>query len=116
MSELSSAIIKPETTTRRAPGERLAWAFPLALLLPATALMLILYAWPFVASVYRSFVVEGGLTLANYEKAYELYFRDLVFSLEVAILTTVVSAVLSISLSAYVRLAKFIVNSLNGSS
>lgn len=106
MNELSSAAaVKPEPVEQRAKGERWAWAFPLALLLPATVLMLVLYAWPFVASVYRSFLVEGTPTLANYQKAYELYFRDVLFSLEVAILTTVFSAILSIAVSAYVRLA-----------
>lgn len=106
MSELSSAaVVKPESVDQRAKGERWAWAFPLALLLPATALMLILYAWPFVASVYRSFLVEGTPSIANYQKAYELYIRDVLFSLEVAILTTVFSAILSIAISAYVRLA-----------
>lgn len=86
-------------------GERFAWAFPLALLLPATVLMLLLYAWPFVSSVYRSFLVkDGGLTLANYGKAYELYFRDVLFTLEVAILSTLVAAFLSVSISTYVRL------------
>ena len=106
MNELSSAaVVKPEPVEQRARGERLAWAFPLALLLPATVLMVVLYAWPFVASVYRSFLVEGTPSLANYQKAYELYFRDVLFSLEVAILTTVFSAILSIAVSAYVRLA-----------
>lgn len=106
MSELSSAAAtKPETSAQPRQGERFAWAFPLALLLPATILMLVLYAWPFIASVYRSFLgSEGALTLANYQKAYELYFRDVVFSLEVAVLGTIAAAILSISLSTYVRL------------
>jgi putative spermidine/putrescine transport system permease protein len=105
MSELSSAAAKSDVLVQPARGERFAWAFPLALLLPATVLMLVLYAWPFVASVYRSFLApEGELTLANYGKAYELYFRDVLFSLEVAILTTAIAASLSIVLSTYVRL------------
>lgn len=104
MNELSSAAAKP-TTVQPAKGERFAWIFPLALLLPATTLMLVLYAWPFVSSVYRSFLAsEGGLTLANYDKAYELYFRDVLFSLEVALLSTALAAILSIALSTYVRL------------
>jgi ABC-type spermidine/putrescine transport system permease subunit I len=106
MSELSSAAAKSVTTEQRKKGERFAWTFPLVLLLPATALMLVLYAWPFVSSVYRSFLdSEGGLTLANYDKAYELYFRDVIFSLEVAVLSTVMAAFFSVSLSTYVRLA-----------
>lgn len=106
MSELSSAAVtKPETSAQPRQGERFAWVFSLALLLPATILMLVLYAWPFIASVYRSFLgSEGALTLANYQKAYELYFRDVVFSLEVAVLGTIAAAILSISLSTYVRL------------
>lgn len=101
----SVAVAKPDISLQQEKGERLAWAFPLALLLPATVLMLALYAWPFISSVYRSFLAkEGGLTLTHYQKAYELYFRDVAFSLEVAILSTIIAAILSITLSAYVRL------------
>ncbi|GAB4532993.1 MAG: ABC transporter permease [Anaerolineae bacterium] len=107
MSESSSvAAAKSDVRSAGKAGERLAWAFPLALLLPATVLMLALYAWPFISSVYRSFLTkEGTLTLANYEKAFELYFRDVVFSLEVAVLSTIIASVLSIALSAYLRLS-----------
>lgn len=105
MKKLSWAAAKSEMREQRAIGERFGWAFPLALLLPATVLMLALYAWPFVASVYRSFLMkEGGLTLAHYLKAYELYFRDVLFTLEVAILSTLIATVLSITISTYVRL------------
>ncbi len=106
MNESSSlAAAKSGVSSQAKVGERLAWAFPLVLLLPATALMLALYAWPFISSVYRSFLTqESGFTLANYEKAFELYFRDVVFSLEVAILGTLIAAILSITLSAYLRL------------
>ena len=116
MSYGSLAAAKSDVSSQRKAGERLAWAFPLALLLPATVLMLILYAWPFVSSVYRSFVAEeGGLTLAHYEKAFELYFRDVLFSLEVAILSTAIAAVLSISLSAYLRLRSGRISGMVGS-
>jgi putative spermidine/putrescine transport system permease protein len=106
MSESSSvAAAKSDLSSQGKVGERLAWAFPLVLLLPATVLMLALYAWPFISSVYRSFLTkEGGFTLAHYDKAFELYFRDVVFSLEIAILSTVIAGVLSIALSAYLRL------------
>ncbi|MBE7556165.1 MAG: ABC transporter permease subunit [Anaerolineales bacterium] len=106
MSGLSPVATEGEAAVQSNRGERLAWVFPLALLLPATALMLVLYAWPFIASVYRSFLsADGSLTLANFQKAYELYFRDVLFSLEVAVLSTFFSAILSISLSTYVRLS-----------
>jgi ABC-type spermidine/putrescine transport system permease subunit I len=112
----SVAAAKSDVSVQRKAGERFAWAFPLALLIPATALMLILYAWPFLSSVYRSFVAEeGGFTLAHYGKAFELYFRDVLFSLEVAILSTAIAAVLSITLSAYVRLRRGRISRLVGS-
>jgi putative spermidine/putrescine transport system permease protein len=81
---------------------------PFLLLLPAVGLMLALYAYPFVSSIYRSFLVQGrgALTLANYVKVGDLYLRDIFFSLEVALLSTAIAAALSISLSAYVRLAE----------
>jgi putative spermidine/putrescine transport system permease protein len=106
MSESSPvAVAKSDVSAQGKVGERLAWAFPLLLLLPATVLMLALYAWPFISSVYRSFLTKDStVTLANYEKAFELYFRDVLFSLEVAVLGTLIAAVLSISLSAYLRL------------
>jgi putative spermidine/putrescine transport system permease protein len=81
---------------------------PFLLLLPAVALMLALYAYPFVSSIYRSFLVQGqgALTLDNYVKVGDLYLRDLFFSLEIALLSTTLAAVLSITLGAYVRLAE----------
>lgn len=83
------------------------WLLPFSLLLPAVGLMLALYAYPFVSSIYRSFLVkgEGALTLANYAKVQELYLRDVFFSLEISILSTAIAAVLSIALAAYLRLA-----------
>ncbi|MCR4408377.1 MAG: ABC transporter permease subunit [Anaerolineae bacterium] len=69
--------------------------------------MLALYAYPFVSSIYRSFLVkgEGAVTLANYAKARQLYLRDILFSLEVSLLSTTIAAVLSIALAAYLRMA-----------
>lgn len=77
------------------------------MLLPAVLLMLALYAFPFVASIYRSFFNnEGALTLANYQKSIDLYLRDVIFSLEVAVLSTVIAAALSIGLATYLRLRR----------
>ncbi len=78
------------------------------LLFPAVGLMLALYAYPFASSIYRSFLIkgQGALTLANYVKVRELYLRDVLFTLEIALLSTAIAGVLSISLAAYLRLVK----------
>ena len=70
--------------------------------------MLALYGYPFVSSIYRSFLVQGqgALTLDNYIKVSDLYLRDVFFSMEIALLSTAIAAVLSITLAAYVRLAE----------
>jgi putative spermidine/putrescine transport system permease protein len=83
------------------------WLLPFSLLLPAVGLMLALYAYPFLSSIYRSFLVKGAgmLTLANYAKVRELYLRDVLFSLEISILSTAIAAILGIALAAYLRLA-----------
>lgn len=82
------------------------WLLPFLLLLPAVGLMLALYAYPFILSIYRSFLSSKGiLTLANYAKVRELYLRDVLFSLEISVLSTAIAAALSIALAAYLRLA-----------
>ena len=66
--------------------------------------MVALYAYPFGASIVRSFLdSEGSWTLANYAKVQDLYLRDVVFTLLVSILSTALAALLAISLSAYLR-------------
>lgn len=101
-----SSVANAKLTERKRRGGW-GWLLPFSLLLPAVGLMLALYAYPFVLSIYRSLLVkgEGALTLANYAKVRELYLRDVFFSLEISILSTAIAAVLSIALAAYLRLA-----------
>lgn len=80
---------------------------PFLLLFPALGLMLALYAYPFISSIYRSFLdSKGALTAANYAKVGELYLRDVFFSLEISLLSTALAAVVSIALAAYLRLSR----------
>ncbi len=100
-----SLVAEVTVTERRGRGGR-GWLLPFLLLLPAVGLMLALYAYPFVSSIYRSFLDgKGDLSLANYAKVRNLYLRDAFFTLEISILSTAIAAVLSIALAAYLRLA-----------
>ncbi len=93
-----------KTERRRRGGESKFISF--LLLFPAVGLMLALYAYPFVASIYRSFMSkEGTWTLANFAKVQELYLRDVFFTLGVALLSTALAAVISILLSTYLRMS-----------
>lgn len=77
----------------------------LLLVLPAVAVVLSLYAVPFLLSVYRAFLEPSGqLGLASVRKAWELYRRDVLFSAAIALASTLVTAPLSIALAAYLRM------------
>lgn len=107
MSSVGQAADAARRRERAGRGGR-EFLLPFLLLLPAVGIMLALYGYPFVSSIYRSFLVQGqgALTLDNYVKVGDLYLRDVFFSIEIAFLSTALAAVLSITLGAYVRLAE----------
>lgn len=79
---------------------------PFLLLSPAVAFILALYLYPLISSIIRSFAVAQSISLANYFKAWALYKRDIIFTIEVAILGTSLATVLGILLACYVRLSR----------
>ncbi|SLM13797.1 Binding-protein-dependent transport systems inner membrane component [uncultured spirochete] len=77
------------------------------LLFPAVTFMVLMYAWPFISSVLQSFIIsgkEGGLTLANYVKVWELYRKDIAFTFAVTIFNTFLVGVVAVIFSVYFRL------------
>lgn len=107
---MRSGSVVDETAIAReekgmSPSQRWREAVPFLVLVPAVGLMVVLYLYPFTASIYRSFLDrDGTLSLANYAKSWHLYQRDVFFSLGVTVLSTVISVGLSIVLAAYLRL------------
>ncbi|HCX96412.1 MAG TPA: hypothetical protein DHU26_05445, partial [Spirochaetaceae bacterium] len=76
------------------------------LLFPAVTFMVLMYAWPFISSVLQSFIIsgkEGGLTLANYVKVWELYRKDIAFTFAVTIFNTFLVGVVAVIFSVYFR-------------
>jgi len=79
---------------------------PSLLLVPAVIFILVMYIYPFALSIIRSFTDEvGGFSFANYHKAVSLYGRDILFSIQVAVLGTIISTLLSLALASYIRLS-----------
>jgi putative spermidine/putrescine transport system permease protein len=75
------------------------------LLTPAVTFMLLMYAYPFLASIIRSFLDKSGsFSLENYLKTLDLYTKDIAFTFSVTIFNTVCTAVLSILLAVYFRI------------
>lgn len=76
----------------------------LLLLFPAVAFMLLMYAYPFIASFTRSLIdAEGKFSFANYAKTWDLYLKDIIFTFAVTVFSTAVTGVTAILLAVYLR-------------
>jgi ABC-type spermidine/putrescine transport system permease subunit I len=76
----------------------------LLLLFPAVAFMLLMYAYPFIASFTRSLIdAEGKFSFANYAKTWDLYLKDIIFTFGVTVFSTAVTGVAAILLAVYLR-------------
>ena len=77
----------------------------LLLILPAVTFMVLMYGYPFISSILRSFInPQGEFSFDNYTKTIDLYLKDIGFTLAVTALSTAVSALLAILLAVYLRL------------
>lgn len=87
----------------------------LILILPAVAFMLMVYVYPFVLSVVTSFVDSAGdLSLVHYERAVELYFRDIVFTAVVTVFNTTSTIAAAIAFALYLRMCHTRISGLLG--
>jgi putative spermidine/putrescine transport system permease protein len=67
--------------------------------------MLLMYGYPFLSSIVRSFInKQGQFSFENYGKTVDLYLKDIGFTFAVTVSSTAVSAVLAILLAVYLRL------------
>ncbi|MGB9790445.1 MAG: ABC transporter permease [Thermotoga caldifontis] len=73
------------------------------LILPALTVLVTLYVYPLVLSIYMSFVAQGRFSLANYLKVFEIYWRDIIYSVAISLVATAVTLGLSIGVSGYLR-------------
>src|SRR6056297_3115769 len=78
----------------------------LLLLLPAVSFMLIVYGYPFISSIGTSFIGKSGtFSMENYIKTFDLYTKDILFTLVVTVFNTFLAVALAISFSVYLRLS-----------
>jgi putative spermidine/putrescine transport system permease protein len=83
-------------------------ASPLALLLVAPALTLVaaLFLYPLSYSLVAAFTADGALTLRHFEKAFELYSGDIMFTLFIVILATILIALISVAIAGVLTLSE----------
>ncbi|WP_185961272.1 ABC transporter permease [Telmatospirillum sp. J64-1] len=80
---------------------------PLALVAPALAMVLLLFIYPLGYSLISAFTLpEGGLGLGNFAKALELYSRDMVFTLVIVSVSTVLIGLVAILIGGYLLLGE----------
>lgn len=88
------------------PSSRLRAMLPgLLLIAPAILAIALLYVMPLVRSVVFAFLdAEGGFTTAHLATALELYRRDVIFTVLVALASLCLIAVISIAIAGYLTL------------
>jgi ABC-type spermidine/putrescine transport system permease subunit I len=73
------------------------------LILPALIVLGALYVYPLILSVYTSFTVQGRYGLTNYVKVFDIYWRDIIYSVAISFATTVATLIVSVVVSGYLR-------------
>ncbi|MGA0561378.1 ABC transporter permease [Ancylobacter sp. VNQ12] len=78
----------------------------LMLVLPALAVIVLLFMVPLAASVTGAFVVADGFGLANFTKTFELYTPDIVFTVLIVSLSTVLIGLFAVAIAGYLTLGE----------
>ena len=80
----------------------------LAILLVAPALLLVaaLFLWPLGYSLMAAFTDKGTLSLVHFQKAFALYSTDILFTLVIVCLSTVLIAAVAIAVSGVLTLSE----------
>lgn len=73
------------------------------LIFPALMILILLYVYPLIRSIWTSFLKDGKLSWANYQKVFEIYLRDVLYSVGMTAATVVVVLILSVLLASYLR-------------
>ncbi|MBT9371862.1 ABC transporter permease subunit [Rhizobium sp. CSW-27] len=76
----------------------------LLLVLPALAVIALLFILPLVMSAVGAFQLDGGLGLGNFAKAFDLYLKDILFSVGIVSLSTVLIGLGAVAIGGYLTL------------
>ena len=76
------------------------------LVAPALLLVVALFVYPLGFSLVTSFTGESGWTLANFTKAYDFYSQDILFTVLIIGIATVLIGVASVAIGGYLTLGE----------
>src|SRR3954470_13822648 len=101
-----SAAAQPQVLRDHAmpPGGASRWA-ALALVLPALVVVGLFFVVPLLLSAVGAFrAADGSFTLAHFDKSLDLYTKDLVFTVAIVALSTLLIALVAIAIAGYLTL------------
>src|SRR5215213_2981377 len=81
-------------------------AVGLILVAPALALVAALFLYPLSYSLVSAFTTAGEPTLRHFEKAFELYSGDILFTLFIVVTATILTALVSIAIAGALTLGE----------
>lgn len=80
---------------------------PILLVAPALVTVLALFVYPLGFSLVTAFVdKEGAVTIGNFYRAFEFYSRDILFTVVIIALSTVLVGILSVAIGGYLTLGE----------
>ncbi|WP_168220507.1 ABC transporter permease [Azospirillum thermophilum] len=92
---------------RAAAARAAGWGWGLLLVAPALAMVVLFFLYPLGFSAVSAFRSrEGEWTLANFAKAFELYHLDMLFTLAIVLLSTLLVALLAVAIGGYLTLGE----------
>lgn len=80
--------------------------FGLLLVLPALAVIAFLFILPLIMSAVGAFQVEGAFGWGNFTKTFDLYTKDIIFTVVIVSLSTVLIGLASIAIGGYLTLGE----------
>jgi putative spermidine/putrescine transport system permease protein len=100
------ATLANEAIVSAPPGGSRRWA-AFALVVPALVVVAVFFVIPLALSAVGAFrASDGAFTLAHFQKALELYSRDLIFTVWIVALSTLLIAVVAIAIGGYLTLGE----------
>ena len=100
------AAAKPQAIALAPPGGMRRWA-AFALVAPALVVVALFFVVPLLLSAVGAFrATDGSPTLDHFEKSLELYTRDLIFTIAIVVLSTVLIALVAIAIAGYLTLGE----------
>lgn len=103
---VASAAPVVATATADAAARRRAFA-GLALVAPALAVVALFFVMPLALSAVGAFrAADGSFTLAHFDKSLDLYGKDIVFTVGIVALSTLLIALVAIAIGGYLTLGE----------